>query len=98
MADSPSRPSKPVIIIGAGVAGLTLAQGCREAGIPFEIYEQLEVSSTRSQGWALSLHWSLNSLEHTIGSELSARLPEVSLCRMVYHWKTLRNQPGKRRS
>jgi len=79
MSASLSKPSKPVIIIGAGVAGLTLAQGCREAGIPFEIYEQLELSSTRSEGWAFSLHWSLKHLDRTIGPELSARFPEVSL-------------------
>jgi 2-polyprenyl-6-methoxyphenol hydroxylase-like FAD-dependent oxidoreductase len=71
--------SRPVLIIGAGVVGLTLAQGCREAGIPFRIFEQQEASTERSQGWGLTLHWSLNSLERTIGSELSARLfTEVS--------------------
>jgi 2-polyprenyl-6-methoxyphenol hydroxylase-like FAD-dependent oxidoreductase len=71
--------SKPVFIIGAGVVGLTLAQGCREVGIPFQIYEQQEASTERNQGWVLTLHWSLNSLERTIGPELSARLfTEVS--------------------
>jgi 2-polyprenyl-6-methoxyphenol hydroxylase-like FAD-dependent oxidoreductase len=70
---------RPVLIIGAGVVGLTLAQGCREAGIPFQIFEQQEASTERSQGWGLTLHWSLNSLERTIGPELSARLfTEVS--------------------
>jgi len=68
-----------VLIIGAGVVGLTLAQGCRNAGIPFEIYEQLPESSERSQGWGLSLHWSLNALERTIGPELTARLPETDI-------------------
>jgi hypothetical protein len=62
--------SKPVLIIGAGVVGLTLAQGCREAGIPFQIFEQHDESSARSQRWGLSLHWSLKSLERTIGLAL----------------------------
>lgn len=48
--------TRPVLIIGAGVVGLTLAQGCREAGIPFEIFESHDVSSEKSQGWGLSLH------------------------------------------
>ena len=69
--------SIPVLIIGAGVAGLTIAQGCREAGIPFQIFEQHDASSERSQGWGLTLHWSLNSLERTIGPRLAALLPQV---------------------
>lgn len=76
--DTSIDATKPILIIGAGVVGLTLAQGCREAGIPFRIFEQHEASSERSQGWGLTLHWSLNSLERTIGPQLTALLPQVS--------------------
>jgi 2-polyprenyl-6-methoxyphenol hydroxylase-like FAD-dependent oxidoreductase len=52
MADSKVKcnidTSRPVLIIGAGVVGLTLAQGCREAGIPFQIFEQQAASTERS--------------------------------------------------
>lgn len=41
-----------VLIIGAGVVGFTIAQGCRENGIPFTIFERDEAGS-RAQGWAL---------------------------------------------
>jgi hypothetical protein len=85
MAEITPKPSfnatKPILIIGAGIAGLTLAQGCRNAGLPFQIFERYEESSERSQGWGLSIHWGLRSLERTIGPELSACLPEVCL-----HW------------
>lgn len=47
-----------VLIVGAGVVGLTLAQGCRENGIDFEIVERDETGK-RSQGWAITLHVSL---------------------------------------
>jgi hypothetical protein len=84
MAERTSRPafdkSKPVLIIGAGVVGLTLAQGCRQAGIPFQIFESHDASSEKSQCWGLTLHWSLNSLERTIGLELTALLQEVRCC------------------
>lgn len=73
-----NHATKPVLIIGAGVVGLTIAQGCRGAGIPFQIFERHEASSERSQGWSLSLHWSLRSLGRTIGPELEALLPQVS--------------------
>jgi hypothetical protein len=69
--------SHPILIIGAGVVGLTLAQGCREAGIPFQIFEKLDAPSENNQGWGLTLHWSLNSLERTIGPKLTALLPDV---------------------
>ena len=69
--------STEVLIIGAGVVGLTLAQGCRNAGIPFKIFEKRDASTERSQGWSLTLHWSLNALERTIGSQLGRQLLEV---------------------
>lgn len=37
--DTSIDATKPIRIIGAGVVGLTLTQGCREAGIPFQIFE-----------------------------------------------------------
>lgn len=63
-----------VLIIGGGIVGLTIAQGCRENGIPFEIFER-DQKGERAQGWALTLHWCLRSLERTIGPELTALLP-----------------------
>lgn len=41
--------------MGAGIVGLTLAQGCRENGIEFEIVERDETGK-RAQGWAITLH------------------------------------------
>ncbi|KAM3074017.1 hypothetical protein ACMFMG_008633 [Clarireedia jacksonii] len=72
---SPRQPLK-VLIIGGGIVGLTIAQGCRENGIPFEIFER-DVPGERTQGWALTLHWTLRSLERTIGRELSEGIVRV---------------------
>ena len=33
-------PTLPVIIMGAGMVGLTLAQALKKAGIPYEVYER----------------------------------------------------------
>lgn len=65
-----------MLIIGGGIVGLTIAQGCRENGIPFEIFER-DLPGERTQGWALTLHWTLRSLERTIGRELSERIVGV---------------------
>ena len=46
-----------VLIIGGGLGGLACAQGLRKHGIPYEIFERDESPNSRTQGWALSLHW-----------------------------------------
>ncbi|KIW99687.1 uncharacterized protein Z518_11100 [Rhinocladiella mackenziei CBS 650.93] len=59
-----------VIIVGAGVVGLTLAHGLKREGIPFRIFERDESVSTRGQGWAITVHWALPYLEELIGPEV----------------------------
>ena len=47
--------SNKVIIIGAGLGGLTLAQVLLNYGINFEIFERDDSAYGRSQGWAVAL-------------------------------------------
>ncbi|KAF2678708.1 FAD/NAD(P)-binding domain-containing protein [Lentithecium fluviatile CBS 122367] len=56
-----------VLIIGAGLGGLTLAQTLRKQGISFEVFERDEDENGRFQGWAIALH--------TIIDEFLAALP-----------------------
>ncbi|KAI1850383.1 hypothetical protein JX265_002281 [Neoarthrinium moseri] len=65
-----------VLIAGGGIVGLTVAQGCREHGIPYTLFEK-ETEETRRHGWALTLHWCLDAFEKTIGHDGTARLPGV---------------------
>ncbi|MBV60141.1 MAG: hypothetical protein CMH65_02445 [Nevskiales bacterium] len=67
-------PEQPVIIIGAGVVGLTLAHGLANADIPFEIYERDETTTSRDQGWAITLHWALAFLRQLLDSEALERV------------------------
>lgn len=46
----------PVIIIGAGLSGLALAQGLRKLSIPFKIYERGQRDDFRTQGYRIRLH------------------------------------------
>jgi flavin-dependent dehydrogenase len=47
----------PVLIIGAGLAGLTLAQSLRKERVPFAVYERDASPAARGQGWSLGLSW-----------------------------------------
>ena len=58
---NPSIPSTmpqqhpKILITGAGIAGLSLAQGLKQASIPFHIYERDTSSSFRAQGYRIRL-------------------------------------------
>jgi len=44
-----------VVIIGAGVGGLCLAQGLRRAGVPVRVYERDVAPDARPQGYRLNI-------------------------------------------
>jgi 2-polyprenyl-6-methoxyphenol hydroxylase-like FAD-dependent oxidoreductase len=45
-----------VLIAGAGIGGLCLAQGLRKAGIAFHVYERDDASHYRLQGYRIRIH------------------------------------------
>ncbi len=48
-----TEKSGKVLIVGAGVSGLLLAQILRKEGIPVEVFER--DNGTRNQGWSVGL-------------------------------------------
>ena len=52
--------SDPILVIGAGIVGLTIAQACRKKGIPYRIFERDPSAHHRGAGWAITLHWYFN--------------------------------------
>ncbi|KAJ4387402.1 hypothetical protein N0V93_007993 [Gnomoniopsis smithogilvyi] len=45
-----------ILIVGAGLSGLTLAQILRKNGISYEVFERDVDVNARTQGWAIALH------------------------------------------
>lgn len=45
-----------VLIVGAGLAGLTLAQSLRKQGITFDVFERDDGIDARAGGWAIAIH------------------------------------------
>ncbi|KAI1129208.1 hypothetical protein F5Y10DRAFT_158928 [Nemania abortiva] len=74
-----SNISPPIIIIGAGIVGLALAQALKKEGIPFQIFERDESLDHRSAGWGITIHWALKALENCLPGDLFARIDEVQV-------------------
>lgn len=69
----------PVLIVGAGIVGLTLGQALKLKNIPFEIYERDETPDARGQGWAITLHWALEYMRRMLPDETLARIQDVQV-------------------
>lgn len=69
--------TSPVLIVGAGISGLLLAQHLRKQNIAFRIFERDGDLKTRGVGWGLTLHWSLPALRSLLPQDLVQRLPEA---------------------
>ena len=66
---------KQVLIVGAGISGLILAQYFRKTGVPFQVFERDDSLESRSGGWGLTLHWSLPALRDLLPQDLVEQLP-----------------------
>src|SRR3981189_1169069 len=53
--DAPVAPFH-VVILGAGIGGLTLAQGLKRAGISVAVYERDQTPSSRLQGYRVHIN------------------------------------------
>lgn len=69
----------PIIIAGAGIVGLALAQALQKEGIPFQVYERDQHFHERSAGWGISVYWALPALENCLPSGLSEELYSVQV-------------------
>lgn len=67
----------PVLIIGAGISGLLLAQQLHQLKISFQIFDRDSSFTARGSGWGLTLHWSLPALRELLPEHLLSRLRET---------------------
>jgi 2-polyprenyl-6-methoxyphenol hydroxylase-like FAD-dependent oxidoreductase len=72
-----SPPARPVSTVGAGLAGLILAQALSARSIPYLIYEQDPHASHRGVGWGLTIHWALGIFKSLVPASIMERLPDA---------------------
>lgn len=79
LAFAMATSTKPIIVVGAGLVGLTLAQALKTAGLPFEIYDRDGSIDERPAGWGITMHWALPALEACLPPRLFAQLPSIQV-------------------
>lgn len=80
-----SPPQPHILIIGAGITGLVLAQALRKRHSAsssrqtpnFSIFERDPTPSFRGAGWGLTIHWALDDFVSLLPQYLVDRLPET---------------------
>ncbi|KAF4993471.1 hypothetical protein FGRMN_6477 [Fusarium graminum] len=74
---------QPILIVGAGISGLLLAQSLGRHGIPTRVFERDNNLETRGAGWGLTLNWSLPALQSLLPEHIFARIPEAYVDRQA---------------
>ncbi|KAE9364775.1 FAD/NAD(P)-binding domain-containing protein [Stipitochalara longipes BDJ] len=72
-----SIASPHVLIVGAGITGLLIAQGLKKAGVSYTIFDTETPGISRRREWTLGIHWSIPILENLLPTDLAARLSEA---------------------
>ncbi|KAL8663301.1 MAG: hypothetical protein Q9202_003937, partial [Teloschistes flavicans] len=73
-----TAPHKPhILIIGAGITGLVLAQALKKHGIAFSVFERDADVAARGRGWGLTIHWSLDTFVSLLPQHIVDQLPTV---------------------
>ncbi|KAL8779029.1 MAG: hypothetical protein Q9213_007144 [Squamulea squamosa] len=71
-------PREPhVLIIGAGITGLVLAQALKKHGVGFAVFERDSDVAARGRGWGLTIHWSLDTFLSLLPQHIIDKLPQV---------------------
>ncbi|KUJ18827.1 FAD/NAD(P)-binding domain-containing protein [Mollisia scopiformis] len=63
-----------VLVIGAGITGLLIAQGLKKNGIKCSIFETESSASYRSREWTMGIHWAVPLLQPLLPDNIWQRL------------------------
>ncbi|KAL8722449.1 MAG: hypothetical protein Q9225_001071 [Loekoesia sp. 1 TL-2023] len=72
-----ASPEARILIIGAGITGLVLAQALKKHGIAFAVFERDPDVAARGRGWGLTIHWSLDTFLSLLPQHVVDKLPQT---------------------
>ena len=64
-----------VLIVGAGMTGLSIAHGLKQVGIKYTIFDTEDGVRFRPREWTMGMHWGLPMLETLLPPHLAKRIP-----------------------
>ncbi|KAK8052961.1 FAD-dependent monooxygenase cctM [Apiospora saccharicola] len=67
---STNGSSPHVLILGAGLGGLALAQALRKRGVSYEIFERDTHDTERRQGWTVSVHSMIDDMKESVCDDM----------------------------
>jgi 2-polyprenyl-6-methoxyphenol hydroxylase-like FAD-dependent oxidoreductase len=71
----------PVLIIGAGITGLTFAQACRKENIPYRLFEKNASSATSVNSGGVILNWTAASLSALLPDDIADKVSSTHVNR-----------------
>lgn len=74
----PKNMNDKVIIIGGGLAGLSLGNVLKHQGVPYKVYERDASPEARTQGWSISVHFCLPYLRKSMDPVKYSKLGAAS--------------------
>ncbi|KAI0834560.1 FAD/NAD(P)-binding domain-containing protein [Hypoxylon sp. FL0890] len=78
MAEGSKAAELPVLIIGAGCSGLSLANSLQLKGIPYKLFERdASLSPRNGRDWGIACHWSVPLLASLMGEAKWSRNSEA---------------------
>ncbi|ORY95603.1 hypothetical protein BCR43DRAFT_493256 [Syncephalastrum racemosum] len=77
----------PVLIIGGGLAGLTLANVLKENGVPYRVFERDASPSHRTQGWSINIQFALSYLQSGLNPVKYSQLSEKAAVNPQAPWQ-----------
>lgn len=78
---------EPVLIIGGGLAGLTLANMLKENNVPYMVFERDANQAVRAQGWSINIQSALPFLMRGFNPERFSTMPAASAVHPEKPWE-----------
>lgn len=87
-----ARPGERIIVIGAGMSGLTVARRLADAGLAVEVLEARDriggrLDTIRPEGWSLSVERGANWVEDVRASDLDTRLAALGVATAPFAYR-----------